>query len=68
LLQFDANGKYLPQFGVELDQEKYMGMFSKGSHLIWYHGIFIIARISGSKKYLLDDSTFAKRIDTDTDN
>ena len=30
LLQFDANGKYLRNYGVELDQKKYMGMFSRG--------------------------------------
>jgi hypothetical protein len=30
LLQFDANGKYLRNYGLELDQKKYMGMFSGG--------------------------------------
>jgi hypothetical protein len=30
LLQFDANGKYLRNYGVELDQRKYLGMFSGG--------------------------------------
>jgi len=30
LLQFDASGKYLRNFGVEPDQKKYMGMFSGG--------------------------------------
>ncbi len=30
LLQFDANGKYLRNYGVELEQKKYLGMFGSG--------------------------------------
>ncbi len=66
LLQFDANGSYLRNYGVELDQRKYLGMFSKGITPDMVPATSVLEESPDGKKiYWLIN--ICKAIDTDTD-
>jgi hypothetical protein len=66
LLQFDPNGKFLRNYGVELDQKKYLGMFSKGitPDMIPAYST-LLESPDGKKIYWMIN--ICKAIDTDTD-
>lgn len=66
LLQFAPDGKYVRNYGVELDQKKYLGMFTKGLSPDMYPAYSRLMESPDHKKiYWM--ITMCKAIDTDTD-
>lgn len=66
LLQFDPSGAFKHNYGVALDQKKYMGMFSKGLTPDMFPAYSNLIE-SPDKKKLYWMITMCKAIDTDTD-
>ncbi len=66
LLQYDGQGNFLRNYGVEVDQKKYLGMFSRGLTPNMYPVSSTIIE-SGNKKQLYWMMTICKAIDTDVD-
>jgi hypothetical protein len=66
MLQFDADGKYLRNYGVKLERKKYMGQFSKGLTPDMFPASSILIPSKDNKKiyWLIGE---CKAIDTDTD-
>ena len=66
LLQFGNDGTYKRNYGVELDQRKYLGMFSKGLTPNMFPAYSSLFESPDNKK-LYWMITMCKAIDTDTD-
>ncbi len=66
MLQFAQDGTYLRNYGVELDQKKYMGMFTKGLTPDMYPAYSRLYESPDNKK-LYWMIKMCKAIDTDTD-
>lgn len=66
LLQYDGQGNFMRNYGVEVDQKKYMGMFSRGLTPNMYPVSSNIIE-SGDKKQLYWMMVICKAIDTDVD-
>lgn len=66
LLQFGKDGSYKRNYGVALDQKKYMGMFSKGLTPDMFPAYSSLYE-SPDKKRIYWMITMCKAIDTDTD-
>ena len=66
LLQFGPDGSYRRNYGVELDQKKYMGMFSQGLTPDMFPAYSHLFE-SGDKKKLYWMIHMCKAIDKDTD-
>lgn len=66
LLQFGEDGAYKRNFGVELDQKKYMGMFTKGLTPNMFPAYSTLYE-SGDKQKLYWMILMCKAIDKDTD-
>ncbi|MDX1936688.1 MAG: hypothetical protein SFU21_06210 [Flavihumibacter sp.] len=66
LLQFDGTGKFVRNYGLELDQKKYMGMFSSGiTPNMVPASSTLIESVNHQKIYWM--ISMCKAIDTDTD-
>lgn len=66
LLQFDNQGKFLRNFGVELERKKYLGQFSRGLTPDMYpaSSMFIESKDKKTLYWMIGE---CKAIDTDTD-
>jgi hypothetical protein len=66
MMQYDANGNYLRNYGVQLERKKYLGQFSKGLTPDMYPASCMLFE-SADKKNMYWLIGECKAIDTDTD-